>query len=301
MRKTEIYILGGFLGSGKTSLLTQLLQHEKELNRHVAVVMNEIGEISVDSNAVSEETPLKELLNGCVCCSLSGQFEAQLADLLSSYNLDAVYIETTGAAHPMEVYDACLSPIFANKIEMKGIYSIVDLNRWKHQEQMSIQMRRLMHEQIKHADVLLLNKMDTVNEQEQGSLLYQIQSLNPKAKTFFTTFAKVNPEQLKQSPLTEKEAHEQAPHLHIKSFVYTFSSAINRTAFEDFLRTMPDTVYRVKGYVKFTDAENIYSFQYSYGVPMLMPDLMKMPLTLVFIGEELDREKLTQQLQQLEA
>ena len=62
--KTEIYILSGFLGSGKTTLLKQLLQQEKDRNRNIAVVMNELGQVSIDSNEVEKDTPLKELLNG---------------------------------------------------------------------------------------------------------------------------------------------------------------------------------------------------------------------------------------------
>ncbi|OEH92706.1 CobW family GTP-binding protein [Bacillus solimangrovi] len=301
--KTEIYILGGFLGSGKTTLLTNLLQYEKENNRKVAVVMNEIGQISIDSTVVEDDTPLKELLNGCVCCSLQDQFEVQLEDLLRSNDLDVIYIETTGAAHPMEVYDACLSPIFANTVDMRGIISIVDLNRWKNREKLSLQIRMLLLEQIKHADVLLLNKMDLVENDEQAALLYEIQSINPKAKTFFTSFSKINPTHLLNTKLIKKEAYNAAhitKHLNMKSFVYTFQSSINRIDFENFLRSLPDNVFRIKGFIQFTDSTTIYSFQYSYGVPTLLPDLMKMPLTLVFIGESINQDKMITELQLLE-
>ena len=88
MEKVEVFILSGFLGSGKTTLLQNILTQEKELGRNVAVVMNELGQVSIDSNAVSENTPLKELLNGCVCCTIQGQLEVHLQGLLQEHFLN---------------------------------------------------------------------------------------------------------------------------------------------------------------------------------------------------------------------
>ncbi|MCX8003260.1 MAG: CobW-like GTP-binding protein, partial [Anoxybacillus mongoliensis] len=93
MKHTDIYILSGFLGSGKTTLLKRLLQHEKEHGRKVAVVMNEIGQVSIDSHAVSEDAVLSELLSGCVCCTIQDQFEVELYSLIQKHELDVIYIE----------------------------------------------------------------------------------------------------------------------------------------------------------------------------------------------------------------
>ena len=64
--------------------------------------MNELGQVSIDSNEVEEDTPLKELLNGCVCCTIQGQFETQLHSLLQENTLDAIYIETTELPIPLK-------------------------------------------------------------------------------------------------------------------------------------------------------------------------------------------------------
>ncbi|WP_078554091.1 CobW family GTP-binding protein [Bacillus alkalicellulosilyticus] len=300
---TDIYILSGFLGSGKTSLLTQLLQHEKELGRKVGVVMNELGKLSIDSTAVPEDTPLTELLNGCVCCSLSEQFEAQLYGLLQDHQLDVIYIETTGAAHPMEVYDACLSPLFASKVSMKGILSVIDLNQWKQREKLSPAIRQLMVEQIRQADLLLLNKIDLVSEQEQASFLFEIQQFNSHAKTILTQQAQININEVLQIKTQTKGEHTPI-HVHnelrLQSLVYTFSDAVERNLFEEFLHSLPETVYRMKGFIRFTSSPTLYSFQYSYGVPLFISDMMNYPLTLVIIGEKLDKNTLEQQLRNIE-
>jgi G3E family GTPase len=66
--KVEVVILSGFLGSGKSPLLTRLLSYEKKKGRKVAVLMNELGKVSIASSVVPTNIPLKEMLNGCICC-----------------------------------------------------------------------------------------------------------------------------------------------------------------------------------------------------------------------------------------
>src|SRR5438105_4581578 len=79
MNKAEVYILSGFLGSGKTTLLKRLLEDERRLGRKIAVMMNELGKVSIDSDAVTDDdVALKELLGGCICCSIQDKLESQL-------------------------------------------------------------------------------------------------------------------------------------------------------------------------------------------------------------------------------
>ncbi|MBM4764719.1 hypothetical protein GNT69_20930 [Bacillus sp. B15-48] len=74
-------ILSGFLGSGKSTLLQDLIQFEKNRGRRIGVLMNELGEISIDSAVVPSDTPLKEMLNGCICCTIQGELSFQLNPL----------------------------------------------------------------------------------------------------------------------------------------------------------------------------------------------------------------------------
>ena len=184
MKKTEVYILGGFLGSGKTTLLRNILQQERETGRKVAVLLNELGSVSVDSSFIEDDVPLKELFDGCICCTIQDKLEVQLHELVSENELDAVYIETTGAAHPVEVLDGIMSPLFAQRLEYKGIITVVDLLRWRDRERLSPQLRQLLAEQIHHADFILLNKKDLVSEMEAAQLIFSVQALNPELRVY---------------------------------------------------------------------------------------------------------------------
>ena len=303
MKKTEIYILGGFLGSGKTTLLRNLLQQEKEDGRKVAVLLNELGSVSIDSGIIDDNVPLKELVDGCICCTIQDKLEIQLDALLTENELDAIYIETTGAAHPVEVLDGIMSPLFVEKVEYKGIITVVDLLRWRDRDQLSPQVRQLLVEQIHHADFILLNKKDLVTEMEAAQLTFSIQSLNSHAVCLLTEQAKVSLSSLKQIKRKQSDRHQELDvhhHLHLNAFVYTFEGSIDKNDFEAWMRHLPDTVYRMKGYLSFTHSQYTYLFQYAYGMPMYMNEIMKMPLNLVIIGEDLNKEHLITQLKELE-
>ncbi|MFS0861848.1 CobW family GTP-binding protein [Fredinandcohnia sp. 179-A 10B2 NHS] len=303
MKKVEIFILSGFLGSGKTTLLQNMLTQEKEKKRKIAVIMNELGQVSIDSNAVSENTPLKELLNGCVCCTIQGQFEVQLQSLLQDYELDAIYIETTGVAHPIEVLDACMSPLFAEKLIVQSIVTTIDVNRWKERKTLSPQLQMLLQEQVNHADVLLLNKVDQVSEAEQAQILFEIQNLNSDAKCLLTTYASVTVDYLRTTKSIERKPHERTHvelDLKLKTYVHTFTKRIDIDIFEEWLRQMPDSIYRIKGYLRFIHSNQTYMFQYSYGTPIYMKELMNYPATLVFIGEKLDPKWMKSEMEKIE-
>lgn len=303
MKPVEVFILSGFLGAGKTTLLKNILSKEKQQDRKVAVIMNELGEVSIDSNSIGEETPLKELLNGCVCCTIQGQLEVQLDNILHEYELDVIYIETTGVAHPIEVLDACMSPLFAEKIVVQGIVTLVDAKRWQDRSGLSIQLRKLLLEQVQHADIVLLNKVDSLAESEKANLVSEIQSLNQNGKLFITEYANIPLSQMQPKKRNAGKQHVQAHvhnTLHMRTFVYTFTKHIDLDGFEQFLKDMPDTIYRIKGYISFNHSNDTYLFQYSYGMPIYMKEQIKRKKTLVFIGENLDHEMLEKELMLLE-
>ncbi|MBT2757150.1 GTP-binding protein [Mesobacillus foraminis] len=303
MKNTEIYILAGFLGTGKTTLLKQILELEQQQNRKIAVLMNELGEISIDSDAVGEDVPLRELLGGCICCTIQDKLEGQLQGLLVEHQPDAIYIETTGAAHPVEVLDSVLSPLFAGKIEMRGIITTVDGTLWAARSQFQPQLQQLLLEQVRHADLILINKSDLLSDSGQARVSMEIQSINPEARCILTTYSRVSQRELKDMAFAPKRESKTA-HVHkalrLGTFVHRFQKPVNRERFEEFLRSLPDQIYRIKGYIQFSDSQYPDLFQYSYGTPLFMMEYIKMPLTIVFIGQDIDWKEIQLKLEALE-
>jgi len=301
MNKTEMYILSGFLGSGKTTLLKELLKHEKEAGRKVAVLMNEFGSISIDSNEVDEDVPLKELLGGCVCCTIQDKLEAQLQTLLIEESPDVIYLETTGAAHPVETIDTILSPLFAHRLQLKGIITVVDGLQWLHRKELSPVIQQLLLEQVRHANLLIINKQNKLTEEQKARIAMEIQGINPFAFALLTDYSKVPYSKIQN---TQVHFHEDIQQTTIKSmqltsYVYRFKKPILFDKFDAFLRLLPETIYRIKGYVQFSNSAYPDLFQYSYGTPIFMKEEMKMPLNMVFIGENIDWREIQKQLELL--
>lgn len=285
----DVYLFSGFLGSGKTTLLKHMIQQSKEAGLKPAVFMNELGEMNFDSEAVEDGVPLKELLDGCICCTGSEKSEAQIQTLLAEEEFDVLMIETTGAAHPVEALDAIFSPLFADRLHFKGIVTVADSKRWLGRSQLSPQVRALYLEQIRHADLILANKMDLLSESEQGTVSYEIQSLNPSAQIIQTVNAKVPFAALQKMAAKEKGETEKAPvsKLNLNAVVLRFSEPVKRERFEDWLRELPESVYRIKGYVPLEGDKYPHAFQYAYGMAQWLPEYMKLEPQIVVIGENL--------------
>ncbi|MFC5560305.1 CobW family GTP-binding protein [Ureibacillus thermophilus] len=288
----EVYLFSGFLGSGKTSMLVDVLRQLKEEGLKPAVIMNELGEIPFDSQAVDEDIPLKEILDGCICCTGGEKTEAQIQSLLYEADFDVLIIETTGAAHPVEALDAVYSPLFADELNIKGIVTVADSRRWMERNHLSPQARSLFLEQIRHAHLILANKCDLLTEAEQAKVVFELQGVNPNAFILQTSHGRVPLKLLKGLQATKaKQAIEPAQigkHLHLSSRVIEFKRSFSQEEFEAWVRELPATVYRMKGYVPIEGMQHPMLFQYAYGLVQWLPEYIKMPPKIVMIGENVD-------------
>ncbi|MEL3961074.1 CobW family GTP-binding protein [Lysinibacillus endophyticus] len=287
----DVYLFSGFLGSGKTSMLTDVLRQLKEKGIKPAVIMNELGKLPFDSQAVGEDVPLKEMLEGCICCSGAEKTEAQIQTLLAGEEFDVLIIETTGAAHPVEALDAVYSPLFAEQLNIKGIVTVADSKLWLERTTLTPQVRTLFLEQIRHAHLLLANKMDLLTESEQAKVVFEMQGLNPDAFILQTTNGRVPLHLLEnlQATSINKEVNQTqiGKHLHLNSRLIEFNTSFTQEAFEEWVKSLPSSVYRMKGYVPIEGVRNPFMFQYAYGLVQWLPEYIKMPAKLVMIGENI--------------
>ena len=291
----DVYLFSGFLGSGKTSLLLHTIEQLKEQGKKPAVLMNEFGALPFDSNTVEGEggVPLKELLDGCICCTGSEKTEAQLQGLLEENDdIDVILIETTGAAHPVEALDAIYSPLFADRLNIKGIVTVADSKRWLERDKLSPQIRALFMEQIRHAHLLLANKVDLLTEEEMATVTLELSNFNDSAAIVQTTGAKVAFSFIEKALDSPKKMSDKqiisGKGLPLSSKLLTFSESVNKEEFENWVRSLPETVYRMKGYVPLSGSKNPFLFQYAYGMVNWLPEYVRMEPRLVIIGEGIE-------------
>ncbi|MFC0558914.1 CobW family GTP-binding protein [Halalkalibacter alkalisediminis] len=311
-KPVEIFILSGFLGSGKSTLLKELIQLEKKVGRRIGVLMNELGDISIDSSIIPADIPLKEMLNGCICCTIQGELSLQLNSILEEYDLDAIYIEATGVAHPLEIMDACTHPKLANKVVMKAILTVVNAKQW-HENRLSIKLKKLLAEQVKYADMILINKIDQVSQTELELIRESIGQVNAKAIISSVQFGKIHPSLLygegqqqmeTATKLLENDHHESHVHhhLHVRTFSVPVNQPIDRIQFTHWLERIQGQLYRAKGFIYLTETPGLFLFNYAYGDLILERYPTEKPLqpVLVCIGENLERESIEQGISHLQ-
>lgn len=294
----DVYLFSGFLGSGKTSMLTDVLKQLKEKGLKPAVIMNELGKLPFDSQVVGEDVPLKEMLEGCICCSGAEKTEAQIQSLLAGPEFDVLLIETTGAAHPVEALDAVYSPLFADQLNIKGIVTVADSKLWLDRMSLTPQVRTLFLEQIRHAHLLLANKIDLLTEEEQAKVVFELQGINPNAFILQTTNGRVPLKLLENLQATAKVSKDNVQqtkigtHLHLSSRLVELSKSYTQEEFEAWVKELPQSVYRIKGYVPIEGIKNPMLFQYAYGLVQWLPEYIHMPSKIVMIGENIQEVKI---------
>ena len=180
-------IITGFLGSGKTTLLNHILGEPHDLR--VAVLINEFGDVDIDSSlVVSADRDMVELSNGCICCSMNDGLIAALARLLArEVPFDHVVIETTGIADPVPVAGTFVRPEFSGRMRVDSILAVADAEYFSLERFDDPAARN----QLRYADVVLLNKVDLVDTRRVEEVGTMIRGLNPGARILRTERSRV--------------------------------------------------------------------------------------------------------------
>jgi G3E family GTPase len=279
--RTPITLITGPLGSGKTTLLRHILATRRA---KIAIVMNEFGEIAIDTKVIEgRNVRIAELGGGCVCCSLLGEFEAAVTEIIKKTAPEIIIVETTGLAEPealvFNIHEAL------PQCRLDGVVSVIDAD-------MLICFPELGHTtrlQIEGADILLLNKIDLVDANQIEALERKLRDINPGAAIVRTERCMIDPELLfgigrEKTVAPPRHAHQPE----FESFSFSSDRVFSRECFEHFADTLPANVIRAKGFVRFPGGAQLFNFV--AGRWELEP--FEMDRTeLVFIGKDLTRQE----------
>lgn len=151
---TEIYIISGFLGSGKTTLIQKLLS-EQFKDEKIALIENDFGDISVDAALLkSTGVKVKEINSGCICCSLSGDFVKACIGLIEEYKPDKIIIEPSGVGKLSDIIKAFEDPRIKNEVKIKSKITVVDVKRCRMYAE---NFGEFFLDQISYADAIALS------------------------------------------------------------------------------------------------------------------------------------------------
>lgn len=175
---TEIYIISGFLGAGKTTLIQKLLT-EAFQGKKVALVENDFGEVNVDAALLKGSGYLvKELNAGCICCTLAGDFIAALASLLKDHCPEIVLIEPSGVGKLSDVEKALQNRSIAPVARIARKITVIDVKRCRSYLE---NFGEFFEDQVAHADTILFSRAEAFPEKVQEGMEI-VRRINPQAR-----------------------------------------------------------------------------------------------------------------------
>ena len=230
-----VTVLSGFLGAGKTTLLNQILRNRE--GKKVAVIVNDMSEVNIDANLVRSgeaslshaEEKMVEMSNGCICCTLREDLLIEIGKLARERRFDHLLIESTGVSEPMPVAETFTfrdeeGNSLGDIADIDTMVTVVDAYNFL-QDYDGVDTLRsrgtavgdedertivnLLVEQIEFANVILINKIDLINENDRKRIHAMVRSLNPQAKIYETTHSEIALEQVLDTGLYNREEAEE--------------------------------------------------------------------------------------------
>ncbi|MCR4728369.1 MAG: GTP-binding protein [Lachnospiraceae bacterium] len=286
-KEVPIVLITGYLGSGKTTLMQNILKQEK---RKIALIVNDMGSINIDASILNKtgnrvaQIEMVEMQNGCICCTLRDEFMAEIERLSSDKSIEAIFVEASGISEPSSIAGAFLNYTETTedtRVYLKTIVSVVDVDRIyreflhslsKEEDTEDGDIINLIIDQIEFCNLLILNKTDLLTEEQLDEVKAGLRNLQREAEMITCVNGNVDLDVLLDRPdfdydeveaySTVQRAINQCEHedekacvdeYGISSFVFEEKCPFNRVKFNRLVEDYPEELIRSKGYIWFSD------------------------------------------------
>ncbi len=300
-KKIPIILITGFLGSGKTTFINWLL--EKHADKKISVVLNEFGNIKLESQFVKQHTEdIIELANGCMCCVAKSDVPRVLLYILEhSPQTEYIIIEASGLSDPDPVREALQTAPVNEHTTLEATICVVDAVNFEQTRN----EHAVMMSQIGDADLLVLSKIEEAGTDKTTQIQSQLEHLTPDVRVL--QFTKVlSPDIfLSTSFATSRPADETGEHHHVHEDyqMYWYESEqphdVNKVI--QVIRNTPKEIVRIKGVVFSSDSTNSKVLIQRVGSRTTTDSSEwgsdeKKQTTILFIGKSFDEDELKKQL-----
>ncbi len=305
----EVYIVSGFLGAGKTTLINYLL--EDQSLKKTMLIENEFGEKSIDDKLFGDKLEVFSINSGCICCSLKGELKDAL-DEIRSYAIDTLFIEPSGVGKLSEIIATI------NKEKDFKLVSHVTLVNGLKAISYHKNFKEFFDDQVIMANMLILTRVEKLDEKKKLEVVKMLSELNEDARILTSPYrhmgqakllslmkegacacedctALVDDEELEK--LTHHEHHHHHHHHHHDADEVFTSLALypcgifDEESLRAVLSKLDDYIIRAKGYLH-TDIDKDLYFSCSDGEIDIWYDKKQAQSEVVLIGSNLDEKGL---------
>ena len=277
MSKLPVTVLSGFLGAGKTTVLTNVLNNRQ--GKKVAVIVNDMSEINIDTSMIQndvslnhKEEKLVEMSNGCICCTLREDLLEEVTKLAKARKFDYLLIESTGISEPLPVAETFtfedengislsdVSRLDTMVTVVDAVNFLKDYNEAKYLQEVGESLGEedersvadLLVDQVEFADIILISKIDLVKKTDIDKLKVILKTLNTDATIIPISMGEIDIDKILNTNLFDFERAQQAPgwlkemrgehvpeteEYGISSFVYEARKPFYPQKFHDFLHS----------------------------------------------------------------
>lgn len=200
---TNINIVSGFLGCGKTTFLNKVIPNMQGSN---ALIENEFGNIGIDGDLIQHSLPIKEIYSGCICCTVKENFNKALEELVLEYKPDNIFIEPSGVGSLSDILKVCnrVSLNSTLNIKIKDVITIVDVDSFN---DYSENFGSFYLDQIENAQMIFLSHFENLVDSEVEEIIEKISLINPKATIFKEPWISLSGEEIVET-INSMESYE---------------------------------------------------------------------------------------------
>lgn len=287
IKEVPIVVITGYLGSGKTTLMQNILKQEK---RKIALIVNDMGSVNIDASILNRtgnqvaQVEMVEMQNGCICCTLRDAFIQEIERLAADTSIEAIFVEASGISEPSSIAGAFLNyeeMTEDTRVYLKAVVSVVDVDRiyreFLHElasdeDTEDGDVINLIIDQIEFCNLMILNKTDLLTDAQLEEVKTGLRALQQKAEMICCVngdvdldlllnredfdYEKVEAFSTVQRALNECEHDDEkacVDEYGISSFVFEEKRPFNREAFNKLVEEYPEELIRSKGYIWFSD------------------------------------------------
>lgn len=253
-KQTKLYVLTGFLGSGKTTVLLELL---KRLEGHkVGIIQNEFGKLGIDGTILrNDDIQMVEINRGSIFCScLQLSFVNALSEM-AQHEFDYLFVESSGLGDPSNVEEIlrAVEVVSGSAYDFRGVICLVDAMNFMEQ----LEDLETVYRQLKHCHLAAITKADLVGIEQIEALEKKIRQINPVCKIEMSEYGKMDYGFLEEDLLlyqwAEGEETTNTTETKPKTLFMEINEDIDKEKLVEFLNVIIPDVYRVKGFLKLKD------------------------------------------------